>query len=451
MTIRNIFRSAAAILTSAILSSCIDTDKTIGSGLLPGDHIVKVSVAEFNLPVEMRLSDSLQTLYPSSLIVGNYKDSDFGLVEASSAFQFVPLRDSLTFGQNPVPKSLKMYMAVNDKAYFYANDANVPQNFYVYKLNVDLDSTIAYNNSIKAGDYDPIPLNIGGNVYFGGDSLNMSLSLDYARELLSATMQESDSLELFLKKYKGLYLMTDPLPGALEGGRFNMITPTSIYFLMQYRHVDTQKGIDKDSTIMYYVRESQPSVNSFKHSSASLETSDAVETIYMEGFAGIKPYIDFSKVKTQIMNWAQQNNVDYSKVVVAKAEIRLPYENPADFTRLNYYPSQLFLASRETSDKDHLVLYEPVKDLSVYETNGTINRSLLYYSLDVSSYVQRIIQGKITGSALQTWVTPVMKTSDFYSGVTTFYVQNLLYGKAILNGPAAARKPKLILTYAVMP
>ena len=156
-------------------------------------------------------------------------------------------------------------------------------------------------------------------------------------------------------------------------------------------------------------------------------------------------------VKTDILNWAQQNNIDYSKVVVAKAEIRLPYENPTDFTRLNYYPSQLFLATRETSDKDHLVLYEPVKDLSVYETNGTINRSLLYYSLDVSSYVQRMMQGKITGSTLQTWVTPVMQTSDFYSGVTTFYVQNLLYGKAILNGPAAARKPKLILTYAVMP
>lgn len=451
MTIRNIFRSAAAILTGAILTSCIETDKSTGSGLLPSDHILNVSVTEFNLPVEMKLSDSLQTLYPSSLVIGSYKDPDLGLVNASAAFQFVPLRDSLTFGQNPVAKSFKMYMAVSDKSYFYESEANIPQNFYLYKLNIDLDSNVAYNNSIKAGDFDPVPLNIGGNVYFGGDSLNMNLSLSFAQELLSATKQESDSSGLFMKRYKGFYMATDPLPGALTGGRFNMMPPTNIYFLLQYRHVDTQKGIDKDSTIMYYVRDGLASVNKFTHSSGTLETTEPVEKIYIEGLAGVKPYIDFTKVKTQLQNWAQQNNININRVVIAKAEIRLPYENPVDFTRLNYFPSQVFLSTRETSDLDHLTLYEPVKDLGVFETNGSINRSLLFYSLDVSSYIQRMIQGKITGSTLKAWVTPVYKKSDFYSGVTTFHVQNLLYGKAILNGPAASRKPKLIVTYAVMP
>lgn len=451
MTIRNTFRSAAAILTTALLFSCIDTDKTIGSGLLPSDHIIKVSVKDFNMPVEMKLSDSMQTIYPTSLIVGSYKDTDLGLAEASTAFQFIPLSDSLTFGENPVPKSFKMYMAIGEKSYFYESDATIPQNFNIYKLNVDLVSNVAYNNSVKAGDYDPVPLNIGGNVYFGGDSLNMSLSLDYAAELLAATQQEGDSTELFLKRYKGFYMTTDPLPGSIGGGRFNMITPSGIYFLLQYRHVDTQKGIDKDSTIMYYVNETLSAVNSFSHASESLETSQPSGNIYLEGFAGIKPYIDFSNVKDQISLWAQSENIDISKLIIAKAELRLPFENPADFTRFNYFPSQLFLATRETSDQDHLVLYEPVNDLSVFESNGSINRSLLYYTLDISSYVQRLIQGKITGSTLKTWITPVLKKSDFYSGVTTFHVQNLLYSKAILNGPAAGRNPKLILTYSVMP
>lgn len=279
----------------------------------------------------------------------------------------------------------------------------------------------------------------------------MDLSLDYARELLSATAEEMDSLALYFRRFKGLHMRVDPLPGSLEGGRFNIFSPGSVYFTLTYRHVDALKGIDKDSVISYFGTESIASVNSFSHSTASFETNTTGEKLFVEGLAGIKPYIDFSSVKTQIDQWAAANNINLAKLIVAKAEIRLPYEMPQDYTRLNYFPEQLFLVSRQTSDKDHHTLYEPVNDIRYSDLNGSVNKSLKYYSLDVSSYIQKLIQGSHQSSLLKTWITPIYQTTDYYSGATFYYVQNVFYNKAILNGNGSARSPRLVLTYAIMP
>ncbi len=453
MTIRNIIRSTAAIFLITLVTSCIDTDKTTGAGLLPDNHILKIKSYGFDLPVQMKMSDSLQTIFSGSVVVGAYKDPDLGLVEASSAFQIIPSGDSLTFGSNPVPKSFKMYVSVGDKSYFYEKDQFVPQNFRIYTLTKDLDSTVAYNNSVDQSYFNPVQINLGGSTFFGGDSLVMDLSLDYARQILSATKEETDSTNLFVKRFKGLYMSVDALPGSLTGGRFNIIDPLDIFFTIEYRHTDAANSIDKDSTIYFYVSNSRPYVNRFKHSSQNLVSSDPQNRIYVEGLAGIKPYINFTDVKNQISSWAQWNNIDISKLVIAKAEIRLPYEQPEDFTRMLYFPSQLFLSTREMNGTtaNSIKIYDPLDDISYFESNGAINRSLMYYSIDISAYLQKVLQGKITGESLEAYIAPILQQSDYYTGAVYYYVQNILYGKAVLNGKGMARNPKLILTYTVMP
>jgi len=102
-----------------------------------------------------------------------------------------------------------------------------------------------------------------------------------------------------------------------------------------------------NTDIYYFVSDVRPTLNRFKHSSQSLQSTNPQQKIYVEGLAGIKPYIDFNDVKTQMTSWAQANNTDISKLIIAKAELRFPYEFPQDFTRMTYYPSQLFLFTRE--------------------------------------------------------------------------------------------------------
>ena len=118
-----------------------------------------------------------------------------------------------------------------------------------------------------------------------------------------------------------------------------------------------------------------------------------------------------------------------------------------------YFPSQLFLSIREMNGTtaNSIKIYDPLDDISYFESNGAINRSLMYYSIDISSYLQKVLQGKVTGKSLETFVMPILQKSDYYTGAVYYYVQNILYGKAVLNGRGVARNPKLILTYTVMP
>jgi len=452
MIIKNILRSTAALsLTTLFLISCIETDKTTGSSLVPDDQILKVHTVGFDLPVQMKLSDSLQTSYSGALVIGSNKDSQLGTMQASAAFQFMPALSGHDFGENPVAQSFKMYITVDSKSFFRDEDQFIPQNIYVYELTKELDSTVAYNNSITDSDFLPQPLNKGGNVFFGGDTLVIDISLDYAQELVSATQDERDSISIFLKKFKGLYMTSPPQPGSLEGGRINSLAPSSIYFLMKYRHVDTENSIDKDSLIAYYVYDESPHVNRFEHSSKYLENTNPQDQIFMEGLAGIKPYIDFNEVKTSITNWATQNNTDLNKLIITKAEIRLPFEYPQDYLQLNYYPSQVFICTRTDSTGITTINYDPLDDISYYTSNGLINRSFKYYSLDISSYLQKVLQNKLTGRSLQAYIAPIVQTSDYYTGVSYYYFQNTAYSKAILNGNGAINHPRLILSYSIMP
>ena len=447
---KNILSSAAALLVATLLShSCIETDKTTGSSLLPGDNILNVTSTTFDLPVHAKVTDSLQTSYIGYLSVGAYNDPDMGLVTTSAAFRIAPSLSKHNFGENPVAKALKMYISIDNKTFFDENDEFIPQNFKLYELLKDIDSTVIYNNSVKQNDISPARIDNAGNIFFGGDSLVIEVSQTFAQKLVEASQEEMDSTELFYKKFKGLYLTADPKPGNQAGGRINLIAPGNIYFLLTYRHKVASEGIDKDSTIAYFVNENGPNLNLYNHSSATIEHPNPGNKLFVEGLAGVKPYIDFAQVKSNLEGWAAYNNIDLSKLIIAKAEVRLPFEYPSDYKELNYFPSQLFISTRRANSGR--ITYEPVEDVSFTTNNGYINRSLRYYSLDISSYLQKVLKGNQESSYLQTYVTPIYQTSDYYSGAVYYYLQNYLYSKATLNGNTAQRNPKLVLTYAVLP
>lgn len=450
MTKQNILSSIATFLFILVLSqSCIESDKSTGATLLPGDHILKVQSTSFDLKVQMKSSDSLQTNYPDYLTVGSINDPQFGPMLASAAFRFTPSSKGHNFGENPVAISLKMFLTVSQKDFLQKEDEFAPQNFKLYKLLKDIDSTVIYNNSLHPSDIAPTSLVKSGNVYFGADTMVIELTKEYAQELVSASAAEMDSLSLYYKKFKGLFLTTDKKSQGDKGGRINLINPTDIYFLLSYRHKESSKGIDKDSTISYFVYSSEPSLNIYNHSSKGLEESSPTSTIYLEGMAGIKPYIDFSQVKSQIELWAREKNIDPNKLIVAKAEVRLPFEYPSNYLELDQFPTQVFFCTR--SKKSAGIIYDPLSDLSATTGNGNINRSLRYYSLDISSYLQKVIKGNQSPSNLQTYITPIYQTSDYYTGNVYYHVQNYLYSKATLNGNTSDRKPKLVLTYAILP
>ncbi|MCL1974310.1 MAG: hypothetical protein FWG54_05800, partial [Bacteroidetes bacterium] len=156
------------------VSSCIDVDKTLGDNLIPIDQDLTLQSVVFDLPISSIPSDSLPTnsfFSPGQgyeLQFGSCLDPLFGLVEAGSVFQFAPNHpyDSLpnyTYGEDLKPVSLTLYMArgsaptILDKSQAY-----IPQNLYVHEILSDLSAADAYNNSLRADQWNPIPLSLPG-------------------------------------------------------------------------------------------------------------------------------------------------------------------------------------------------------------------------------------------------------------------------------------------------
>lgn len=430
--------------------SCIEIDKSLGSDLLPSDYDLTLKTMELNLPIEMKMADSLQTIYSGTLIFGSYKDPIFGEVSSATAFTLVPSVTDNDFGDNPVVKYLKMYIAVSSKSYINDAEASIPQNVYIYRLLNDLDTLKPFNCSYSLADVDPIPIN-ENTVYLGGDSIVCNIKTAYANELLSATQEERDSTDIFIKRFKGYYISTNPLPGSLTGGRFNLISASDVYMLINYRHTSTEDDIDKDSVISYYTDTERPYLNTFKHSSQNLATALPTQKLYVEGLAGIKPYLDFTKVKQNFDDWAETQNIDLKKVVISKAEIVLPYEFPADYTTMNQYPSTLFLSTRVLDTLTNLRYYQPISDMYIDGSDGAINRVNYEYRMNVTTYIQKLLNETHDDSYyLKAWIFPVYSQTNSYTSSTSYFVESSAYYRGILNGNLAARAPKLIMTYSVL-
>lgn len=442
---------SALTLSLFLTASCIDIDKTAGDGFVPSDQLLGVSVKEFDLPVQMKKSDSLQTMYTGAIIVGAYKDDIFGLTTSEGAFRIIPQKDSNDFGNTPAANYFRMSIQFADNIVLNESESSIPQNIFIYKLRDDLDTLKFYNNSLDASAYDPTPLNPGGTVYFGGDTLSIDLSVEYANFLLTANAEERDSLDIFFRKFKGLYIATEPLPGSQMGGRFNIIKPEDIYMTLSYHHVDD--SIDKpDSLLLYYVSSGEPNINIIKHSSESLATSLPTDKLYVEGIAGIKPYIDMTQLRSNMALWASANNFPLERVVIAKAELVFPYEFPSNYVTMGQFPTQLFIATRTTGEAYDGPYYELLPEISYTDGNGNLNRSLSTYNLNITSYLQKVISNKFTKrSDLEAYIMPVMATSNSQTGEVSYFVDNSVYYKGVLNGMNSVRKPKLRIVYSVIP
>ncbi len=443
---------ALCITTISIFAavSCINIDKSLGSGLVPSDYDLTLKTSEFSLPLEMKMADSLQTVYSGYIIFGSYKDPLFGNVSSSSVFSLEPSVTDNDFGDNPVVNSLKLYIAVSSQTIINQSESSIPQNVYIYRLLNDIDTLKPYNSSYSMADVDPVPIN-ENTVYLGGDSIVCNIKTSFANELLSATQEERDSVDLFLKRFKGFYITTNPLPGSLSGGRFNLISASDVYMLINYRHVSAADNIDKDSIISYYTNTDRPYINVFKHSSQSFATNLPTQKLYVEGLAGIKPYIDFTKVKTNFDEWAANEGIDLKRVVISKAEIVMPYEFPTDYTTMNQYPSTLFLTTRVLDTATHLRYYQPIADMNIDGSDGAINRVTFEYRMNVTTYIQKLINETHTDPYyLKAWIFPVFSKTNSYTSSTSYYVENTAYYRAVLNGNLATRAPKLILTYSLL-
>lgn len=513
----------AAIAILSIATSCIETDLTLGSDLLPEDQYMNTKQKTFELPVSLKIADSIATTSSTSIVFGAFNTENFGLSEFSSATTFAPISDSSTIrvGTNRRFKDFELKLLLRRTEGLNSRSDNIIQNVNVYRMTKNFDSTTVYNCSITEEFYDSNPVSINGPVYTGGDTLTIQLSEDYAMMILDTLYAKPDIIDTtsnFNKIFPGIYFTVDAPMAGVNEGRINNFKVQS-YARLRYT-ADFGERKDVDTTILFQTGLTEGKgqylfvLNQSRFSSQHLETDNAENKIYIEGNAGIKPVISSSYIQNTIEEWATSEGIDMKKLVLVRANLRLPFKFPDDYEKLDdLYPTTLSPSVRIHTEEENMVLYSTITDVNVSDEDpGNINRSTGCYTPDITHYLQKVIKKEKDDLSADDdiWLMPTTKNQDSnetnsstenynmynyynpyyyydpyggygyggyygygyggyggYYGYNPYAFYNSLYGssteeskltldsishfEAELNGTSEDSRPKLVITYCVLP
>ena len=437
------------LVTLLSLASCITIDPTLGTSLVPVNQNITIRTATIDLPVTLRMADSLQSNVSQNATVGAIRSETFGLFHADAAFSVTPASDSVEWGANPAVRDITLFLSRDTSLVVDPSQYSIPQNLYIHQLTIDLDSTKIYNNSIGSEDYDPDPISTGGSVYVGGDTYSVKLKKIIGEKLFALSTETRDSAELFMKAFRGFYIRCDDPEENLLGGRLNGFDLSSSYILLTWEYDDTDGNRKVTSTTFslgaYY------SVNCLTAGSGNLEQADPTLQLYLEGLCGIKPHIDARQLRDAVTAWAGENDISPKDLLVAKATMSFPFEYNGDRDELDYFPPCIFPCRRVAGDTR--TLYTPLDEINdTALESGDINRSLLQYTSNVSLYLQDLLSRDRESLTTEDdlWIMPILSYYDSYSSATYYYSDYYYYSQSVLNGTAAERHPVLQLTYAVL-
>ena len=396
--------SLVLLLSVLFFPSCIETNYTLGDSLVPTSNNLYVESVSLDLKVGMKSSANIQS---SSYYydVGTIVSEQFGLTKVDLAATITPSDTGIHFGTDPQLKDAYILLIRDNVKTFAANQDNITQNLYVYPMARAMDSTMVTCNSVKEDDYIHTP--IGTALLTSKDSVIIPLDTQWALALMAATRAEMDSMELFIKNHYGLYFTTDdPVEGTI-GGRLNNFETANVRLNINSLN---NNNIRRDTTISYNIGSVYHGVSTqvFKHSSKYLEVSpdNDEEVLYYEGLAGIKPFIDAKMLRSTIVEWAEENGIDLSRILITRATFDLPFEFPEDYRTVDkYYPQGLYPAVYTLDSSDNVKRYNLLG--SIYDDTydkGNINRSLYCYRPDATYYVHRLINKETISEDDDIWL-----------------------------------------------
>jgi hypothetical protein len=442
----------AALLAMSCLVSCITKDYTLGSGLVPANQDISVRTATFALPVGLKMADSLQTSISQKGTVGAIRSEHYGLYRSAAAMAVTAAYDSITWGKNPSVTSIKLILVRDTTMVVDPREVKIPQNLYVHRLKVVLDSTTIFNNSLTEDDYDHEVLSQGGVVYTGEDSYTVELDKKLGEELFKIPMATLDSAELFMKAFKGLYIRCDdPLEGR-EGGRLTTFDLSSSYINITYQY-DDENGNRRAKSDNFLVGE-QYAVNICSSGARPLEQPLASDALYMEGICGIKPHISAVALHKMLEDFVARETigVPLERILISKAIVKFPFEYTGDYKQFDYYASTLYACKRAKTTSGYRI-YGPLSEIEEEDLeSGYIDRSNLCYTANISIYLQNLIKRDASSitSDDDLWIMPIVTLYNSSTGATYYYADYYYYTQSLLNGTADARHPVLELTYSIL-
>lgn len=447
-----VFCTLAVLLA---VTSCVENDRSLGSGILPDESILYLGTKTFDLPVTNRVSSSVQAANSLKMMVGTMTDPVFGTVESSAATSIIPYSSSTDFGDSPKLLSAYINLSIDSTYYLEEDQKGIHQRIKIYRLLTPLDSSnMGFNNSISEKDYSSEPITVSDPVIYGEGEIRIELNDEFAQELLDTTPEEFEDVSLFMERIPGLYIQIEPSMGS-EGGRMNFLSLGNSTINLNYTLNDPERGItDLDTTESFaFGYSGYEAFNYFSTGSDELSNESPGDNLYIESLSGIKPHIAAADLKKMIDDWIQEEGLDGQTLIISRAELKFPYEEPADYDRFDLeHPAYIYAFTRAPlAGNDSLYYYQPLDEVYSTSNYGSINRSLMEYSMNITTHLQNIIN---TGSSeldetMDLWIAP-MKYKVNLTDTRIYEFDNYNYNKTTLNGPTAERRPTLTITYGLM-
>ena len=449
MTHTGVIPGLSVLLALFCLASCIPTDNTLGSALVPTSQDITIKTAVLDLPLEeTRTMADLQSCVSNGVTVGNIGTEFYseGLLSVTSTV------DSVSWGTNPVVKRVYLSLIRDTTLVLQDDQLYVPQNIYVHRLNFELDSTHVNGavDRFKTAYYDPEPISTGGSIYTGGEAWAVELKKEIGEQLLRIPMETRDSAELFMKQFYGFCLRgdypDDPRVFPDKEGRLSLFDLTTSFLILSWEYTNDEGN--RMTSLAYFSLGSKYTVNLYHTLKAAPDIRDGIT---VQGLTGSKPYVKASQVKRAIQEWAASQQIPESELVIAKATVEFPFEYEGDRTQFDHYASTLYPCRKTTVN--HAPYYSPISEINNTELeNGAIDRSLLQYKSNISIWLQNLLRkqdSEITAED-DLWFMPTYSFYNSTTGQTYYFADNFYYTQTRLNGTGDTRHPVLRLTYSVL-
>ena len=477
------FIPALCMALALIAPGCVEVDNSLGEGLIDKSLLYDIYTVEFDLTeIQMKKSDALSGYSSSKLTLGAIRDDVFGLTTREAAFPLVPAVDTLDLGTNPTPVKFTLLFAPDSISCNDDTQARILQNIRVTELTsrLPVGSNTGCTQEIEHSDQ---LITDGMPVYDGSGSLSISFSKAFAQKYIDALRNvgpvlrqrpaadedDDDMIDMYdawLDEAPGIHMAVDAPEG--NGGRINLFNFSSLTVENNYYTRNnnlglltvhsTWKGEAKDSTFIFFPGETEfydevTYVNNntafgqycFNRTTHSTTEGKVTGDLLIEGGGGLKPVILASELQEKTRAAIAKAGGDPDKVIIVKASIILPFEMPADYEDMKYFPSVLSpTIQQESEDEDgnKTVSFAGLTDASVSSENqGDIDRSNLQYAPDITYHLQALMDRKDLSTTTDSdiWLLTVytekvanasgsLYDSDYYQQLMYASYYNSLYG-----------------------
>lgn len=468
--------AALAAVIAAVFAGCTKVDDTLGGNLIPDNQQMKAGYVELRGEglnpkkyVETRLfqSDSLISSNISYGYFGTILNDTLGERKAGFLSQMINYYkvDEGYFGYEPIFDSAQIMLKITS----IGSDSLTEQTFAVYEIisndyidkkpisagksQADTTFYINFNPQNPNGDgsaekvYDEnkplFTFKLGGEGTTPSTTTSITMTpteegRDYVKRLMLQKKGEKyyndysiyspDSLEYWVKEFKGLYIAPDPKTPITENGKGTIFATSLDYSglaVFGRNRVKDDPTLIKDTIgMVYYFYESgtefgNVSVNtiSHKYNDQVIDIDQAKESntdrlpdprVFVEGMGGVVTEMTFTpeffaELENVITEENEKEGKDFKTLAFSQAKMSVyftesEYEweeltfGPRLIAEMNAFPSRLGLYTNFktlTPISDYAYSYEQNYNTTL-SYGGYINRSRGCYVMDITGYMQQL-------------------------------------------------------------